>query len=70
MKIKISEHFTTKKLIVFVLPSIFMMIITSIYGVIVEIGYTIGCAPIIDESPYSGWQPSWKVSVSIKPKER
>ncbi len=47
MKIQISEHFTTKKLIVFVLPSIFMMIITSIYGVIVEIGYTIGCAPII-----------------------
>ena len=47
MKIQISEHFTTKKLIVFVLLSIFMMIITSIYGVIVEIGYTIGCAPII-----------------------
>ncbi len=34
MKIQISEHFTTKKLIVFVLSSIFMMIITSIYGVI------------------------------------
>ncbi|MDE5601015.1 MAG: MATE family efflux transporter [Clostridia bacterium] len=32
--IQISDHFTYKKLFRFVLPSIFMMIITSIYGVI------------------------------------
>lgn len=34
MRIQISEHFTLKKLIIFVLPTIFMMIITSIYGVV------------------------------------
>lgn len=34
MKIQISDHFTAKKLIRFVLPSIVMMIFTSIYGVV------------------------------------
>lgn len=34
MTIQISEHFGYKKLVRFVLPSIFMMIVTSIYGVI------------------------------------
>lgn len=34
MRIQLSEHFTYKKLIRFVLPSIIMMIFTSIYGVI------------------------------------
>ncbi len=34
MRVKLSEHFTYKKLIWFVLPSIFMMIFTSIYGVV------------------------------------
>ncbi|MDE6937781.1 MAG: MATE family efflux transporter [Lachnospiraceae bacterium] len=34
MRIQLSEHFTYKKLIQFVLPSIIMMIFTSIYGVI------------------------------------
>lgn len=34
MKIQLSEHFTYKKIFRFVLPAIFMMIITSIYGVI------------------------------------
>ena len=34
MKIELSEHFTYKKLIRFTLPSIFMMIFTSIYGVV------------------------------------
>lgn len=34
MKISISEHFTYSKLIRFVLPSIIMMIFTSIYGVV------------------------------------
>ena len=34
MKIAISEHFDYKKLFRFVLPSIFMMIVTSVYGVI------------------------------------
>lgn len=34
MKIKISEHFTYKKLIRFTLPTILMMIFTSIYGVV------------------------------------
>lgn len=33
MKIQLSEHFTYKKLLRFVLPSIVMMIFTSIYGV-------------------------------------
>ncbi len=34
MKAKISDHFTYKKLIGFVLPSIAMMVFTSIYGVV------------------------------------
>lgn len=34
MKISISEHFTYKKLLLFTLPSIFMMIFSSIYGVV------------------------------------
>ena len=34
MKIELSEHFTYKKLIRFTLPSICMMIFTSIYGVV------------------------------------
>lgn len=34
MRIKLSEHFSYKKLLKFVLPSIIMMIFTSIYGVV------------------------------------
>lgn len=34
MKIELSEHFTYKKLIKFTLPTIIMMIFTSIYGVV------------------------------------
>ncbi len=34
MKIRLSEHFTYKKLLRFVFPSIIMMIFTSIYGVV------------------------------------
>lgn len=34
MKIELNEHFTYKKLIRFTLPSILMMIFTSIYGVV------------------------------------
>ena len=34
MKIQLSEHFTYKKLLRFVLPSIIMMIFTSIYSVV------------------------------------
>ncbi len=34
MKIQLSDHFTYKKLIRFVMPSIIMMIFTSIYGVV------------------------------------
>lgn len=34
MKIQLSEHFTYQKLLRFVLPSIIMMIFTSIYGVV------------------------------------
>lgn len=34
MEIRLSDHFTYKKLIHFTLPSIFMMIFTSIYGVV------------------------------------
>ena len=34
MKIQLSDHFTYKKLIRFVIPSIMMMIFTSIYGVV------------------------------------
>lgn len=37
MKIQLSEHFTYKKLLRFVLPSIVMMIFTSIYGVVDEL---------------------------------
>lgn len=35
MRIKLSDHFTLKRLLKFVFPSIIMMIIISIYGVIV-----------------------------------
>ena len=34
MKIQLSEHFTYKKLLRFVFPSIVMMVFTSIYGVV------------------------------------
>ncbi len=34
MQIRISEHFTYKKLLRFVLPTVLMMILTSVYGVI------------------------------------
>lgn len=34
MNIRLSEHFTYKKLLRFTLPSIIMMIFTSIYGVV------------------------------------
>ncbi|MDE7330225.1 MAG: MATE family efflux transporter [Clostridia bacterium] len=34
MTIQISEHFNFKKLFRFVLPSVFMMVVTSVYGVI------------------------------------
>ncbi|MDE6036568.1 MAG: MATE family efflux transporter [Ruminococcus sp.] len=34
MQIQISEHFTTKKLLTFCLPSIIMMVFTSVYGVV------------------------------------
>ena len=35
MKIQLSDHFTTPRLLRFVFPSIVMMIFTSIYGVVV-----------------------------------
>ena len=34
MRIQLSDHFTYKKLIRFTMPSIIMMIFTSIYGVV------------------------------------
>ena len=34
MRIQLSDHFTYKKLLRFVMPSIIMMIFTSIYGVV------------------------------------
>ncbi len=34
MKIQLSDHFNYKKLLRFTLPSIVMMIFTSIYGVV------------------------------------
>ena len=34
MNIQLSEHFTYKKLIKFTIPTIFMMIFTSIYGIV------------------------------------
>ena len=34
MRIKLSDHFTYKKLLRFTFPSIVMMIFTSIYGVV------------------------------------
>ena len=34
MQIQLSEHFTYKKLLQFVLPSIIMMVFTSVYGVV------------------------------------
>ena len=34
MDIKLSDHFTLKRLLRFTIPSIFMMIFTSVYGVV------------------------------------
>lgn len=34
MKIKLSDHFTYKNLFKFIMPTIFMMIVTSIYGIV------------------------------------
>lgn len=34
MKIQLSDHFTYKRLLRFVLPSIVMMVFTSVYGVV------------------------------------
>ena len=34
MKIQLSDHFTYKKLLRFVLPSIAMMVFISVYGVV------------------------------------
>ena len=34
MNIQLSEHFTYKKLLRFILPSIIMMVFTSIYSVV------------------------------------
>lgn len=34
MKIKLSDHFTYKNLLKFIMPTIFMMIVTSIYGIV------------------------------------
>lgn len=34
MKIQLSDHFTTKKLLLFTLPSIVMMIVTSVYSIV------------------------------------
>ena len=34
MKIQLSDHFTTPRLLRFVFPSIIMMIFTSIYGAV------------------------------------
>ena len=34
MKIQLSDSFTVKKLLMFTLPSVAMMIFTSIYGVV------------------------------------
>ena len=34
MNIQLSDHFTYKRLLRFVLPSIIMMVFTSIYGVV------------------------------------
>ena len=34
MTIRLSDHFTYKKLLRFVLPSVVMMVFTSVYGVV------------------------------------
>lgn len=34
MKIKLSDHFTYKKLIHFTLPSVIMMVFTSVYSIV------------------------------------
>ena len=42
MKIQLSDHFTYKKLFRFTLPSVVMMIFTSIYGVVDGFFVTVG----------------------------
>ena len=37
MRIQLSEHFTYRKLLRFTLPSVIMMVCTSIYGVVDEL---------------------------------
>ena len=34
MELKLSEHFTYKKLILYVLPCVAMMILTSVYSIV------------------------------------
>lgn len=34
MKIKLSDHFTYKNLLKFIMPTVFMMIVTSVYGIV------------------------------------
>lgn len=35
MELKLSEHFTYKKLILYVLPCVAMMILTSVYSIVI-----------------------------------
>lgn len=34
MRIQLSDHFTFKKLLLFVMPSVVMMVFTSVYSVV------------------------------------
>ena len=34
MKISLSDHFTYKKLLRYVMPSVFMMIVSSVYSIV------------------------------------
>ena len=46
MRIQLSEHFTYRKLLRFTLPSVIMMVCTSIYGVVAVFSCPTSWAPM------------------------
>ena len=58
MKIQLSEHFTYKKLVKFTIPTIIMMIFTSIYGIVdgIFVSNCVGSKPFAALSCNNGFR--------------
>ena len=61
MTIQISDHFTYRKLIRFTIPSIIMMIFTSIYGVVDGIFVS----NFVGKTPFAAINLIWPVAMII-----